>query len=318
MAEVDVGQGLSTQQVTNAIEDLSIDQTRKLIFQLGVPLNEIDSIRDGELAKARLVQLWLNSDTSASWEKLVSELKKIKMETLAKRIERKHVRKVTTEHLPTPPTSPRVVSIPRSRDEGVAYVSDRQVKILLCGDGNVGKTSLLHQFADNAFQPTYIATIGVDCKLKTITIGGQQVRMQIFDLAGQDRFYPITAQYYKKADGLVLVYDITKETSFDNLTKWFSNIRENGADGAKVLLVGNKVDLANERIVSTDRGQIFAEKNGIWLFETSAVTGHNVTEAFTFIASRVLEHRQYTRNDLKISLRLEEDDRPVRRRGCCC
>ncbi|XP_003385079.1 PREDICTED: ras-related protein Rab-13-like [Amphimedon queenslandica] len=165
---------------------------------------------------------------------------------------------------------------------------DHLFQLLLCGDSSVGKTCLISRFADNEFRHTHINTIGIDFKLKLFTIRDKKIRMQIWDTAGQERYETLTAQYYRKAQGIILVYDITREETFRNVTKWLRNIEDHGVKGVKIILIGNKVDLESERKISTRHGQKLANQHNIKFFETSAWKDINVTEAFTELAEQIL------------------------------
>ena len=113
---------------------------------------------------------------------------------------------------------------------------DHLFKLLLIGDSGVGKTCILFRFSDDAFNTTFISTIGIDFKIKTIDIGGKRVKLQIWDTAGQERFHTITTSYYRGANGIMLVYDITNPKSFDNITKWLKNITDFAADDVERIL----------------------------------------------------------------------------------
>ena len=102
---------------------------------------------------------------------------------------------------------------------------DLLFKLLLIGDSGVGKTCILFRFSDDAFNNTFISTIGIDFKIKTIELRGKKIKLQIWDTAGQERFHPITTSYYRGAMGIMLVYDITNSKSFDNIAKWLRNIQ---------------------------------------------------------------------------------------------
>jgi small GTP-binding protein len=166
---------------------------------------------------------------------------------------------------------------------------DHLFQLLLCGDSSVGKTCLISRFADNEFRHTHINTIGIDFKLKMLPIGDKKIKLQIWDTAGQERYETLTAQYYRKAQGIVLVYDISREETFRNVTKWLRNIEDHGVKGVKVLLIGNKSDLESQRQVSTRRGLRLAGQHNIKFYETSAWKDINVTEAFTELAQLILD-----------------------------
>lgn len=128
---------------------------------------------------------------------------------------------------------------------------DVTVKLVIIGDSGVGKTNVLLRFRDDEFRLNYVATIGVDFKVKTINVDGKKIKLQIWDTAGQDRFKNINQTYYKGAIGVVLVYSITDLNSFNNVKNWIKQIYEHTSPDIKKVLIGNKSDLEDERKVST-------------------------------------------------------------------
>ncbi|XP_062326041.1 ras-related protein Rab-15-like isoform X2 [Osmerus eperlanus] len=131
---------------------------------------------------------------------------------------------------------------------------DVLVRLLILGDSGVGKTCLIRRFTDNEFHPSHISTIGVDFKMKTLEIDGLKVRVQIWDTAGQERYQTITKQYYRRAQGIILVYDVTCAQSFQHIAKWASDVDEFGPDRVQRILVGNKSDGEDKRQVATQQG----------------------------------------------------------------
>ncbi|XP_072786809.1 ras-related protein Rab-15 isoform X2 [Taeniopygia guttata] len=127
-------------------------------------------------------------------------------------------------------------------------------RLLLLGDSGVGKTCLLCRFTDNQFHPAHISTIGVDFKMKTIEVDGIKVRIQIWDTAGQERYQTITKQYYRRAQGIFLVYDISSERSYQHIVKWASDVDEYAPDGVQKILIGNKADEEHKRQVPKEQG----------------------------------------------------------------
>jgi len=164
---------------------------------------------------------------------------------------------------------------------------DYLFKLLLIGDSGVGKTCLLFRFAENSFNPTFISTIGIDFKIQTVEIDGKRIKLQVWDTAGQERFRTITTAYYRGAMGILLVYDVTNKKTFDNITNWLRNIEEHAAEGVEQLLVGNKSDQEDRRVISEEQGQLLAVQHGIDFIECSALSGENVREAFFRMARRV-------------------------------
>ena len=166
---------------------------------------------------------------------------------------------------------------------------DYLFKILLIGDSGVGKTCILCRFSDDSFNSSFISTIGIDFKMKTIDLNGKKIKLQIWDTPGQERFYTITSTYYRGAMGSMLVYDITDSKSFDSIGKWLRNIYENANEDVVKMIIGNKCDMDDKRVIAAERGQEVARHHGIPFIETSAKTNVNVTRAFHDITLRILE-----------------------------
>jgi len=171
---------------------------------------------------------------------------------------------------------------------GSAY--DHLFKLLIIGDSGVGKSSLLLRFADNTFSGSYITTIGVDFKIRTIEIGGQQIKLQVWDTAGQERFRTITSTYYRGTHGVIVVYDVQSVESFVNVKRWLHEIEQN-CDNVSRILVGNKDDCPEKKAVETDDAKVFAQQTNVKLFETSAKDNKNVEEMFAEITRQVLENK---------------------------
>ncbi|XP_072896306.1 ras-related protein Rab-15 isoform X2 [Hemitrygon akajei] len=161
-------------------------------------------------------------------------------------------------------------------------------RLLLIGDSGVGKTCLLCRFTDNEFHASHISTIGVDFKMKTIDVDGIKVRIQIWDTAGQERYQTITKQYYRRAQGIFLVYDITSERSFQHIMKWASDVDEYAPEGVQKILIANKADDEQKRQVGVKQGQKLAKEYGMDFFETSACTNYNIKEKLTAAVFRTL------------------------------
>uniref|UniRef100_A0A672PLJ1 Ras-related protein Rab-35 n=2 Tax=Sinocyclocheilus grahami TaxID=75366 RepID=A0A672PLJ1_SINGR len=181
----------------------------------------------------------------------------------------------------------------------------------------VGKSSLLLRFADNTFSGSYITTIGVDFKIRTVEINGEKVKLQIWDTAGQERFRTITSTYYRGTHGVIVVYDVTSAESFVNVKRWLHEINQNCDDVCQIL-VGNKNDDPNSKVVETNDAQKFAEQMGISLFETSAKENISVEEMFNCITELVLRAKkesvakQQQQNDV---IKLSKNSK--RKKKCC-
>ena len=144
----------------------------------------------------------------------------------------------------------------------------------------VGKSCLLLQFTDKRFRQQHDLTIGVEFGARTIQIQERNIKLQIWDTAGQESFKSITRSYYRGAAGALLVYDITRRDTFTHLTRWLEEVRQNGNPDMTIMLIGNKSDLDPRRQVSTEEGERFARENGLVFMETSAKTAYNVEESF--------------------------------------
>jgi len=166
----------------------------------------------------------------------------------------------------------------------MAKTYDYLFKLLLIGDSGVGKTCVLFRFSEDAFNATFISTIGIDFKIRTIDLDGKKIKLQIWDTAGQERFRTITTAYYRGAMGIMLVYDITNEKSFDNIKNWIRNIEEHASQDVEKMILGNKCDMNDRREVTKERGEELAIEYGIKFMETSAKASINVEEAFYTLA----------------------------------
>jgi len=164
---------------------------------------------------------------------------------------------------------------------------DYLFKLLLIGDSGVGKSCLLLQFADNTYTESYISTIGVDFKIKTIELDGKKIKLQIWDTAGQERFRTITAAYYRGAHGIIVVYDVTDQESFNNVRQWMTEIDRYASDNVNRLLVGNKCDLTTKKMIDYATAKELADSMGIAFLETSAKNSTNVEQAFLTMASEI-------------------------------
>ena len=157
---------------------------------------------------------------------------------------------------------------------------DMIFKIVLIGDSSVGKTNILSKYLTDEFDPESKATVGVEFGTKNFKIENNIVKVQIWDTAGQERYRSITNAYYKGAKGSLLVYDITNKKSFENLERWISDLKTNGDDKISIILLGNKSDLEDKRVISTEEGKNKAEFYNFAFMETSALNGSNIEKAF--------------------------------------
>lgn len=169
---------------------------------------------------------------------------------------------------------------------------DYLFKLVLIGDSGVGKSCLLLRFADDAFTESYISTIGVDFRFRTVKMDKKTVKLQIWDTAGQERFRTITSAYYRGADGIIMVYDTTSSDSFDHVNDWLKEVNRYASEGTCKLLIGNKCDRTSDRAVTMERAKEFADDLGVAFLETSAKTAKNVEEAFLTMAGELIKQRE--------------------------
>ena len=188
----------------------------------------------------------------------------------------------------------------------------------------VGKSCLLLQFTDHKFRHQHELTIGVEFGGKTIEVKNKNVKIQIWDTAGQEAFQAITRTYYKGAIGALLVYDITRKETFDHITKWLNEVKLNGSKDICCILIGNKKDLEDQRQVKYEEGKKLAEDNNLLFLETSAKTAENVQECFLISAEKILDQITKTGVDptvpsknVKITIDDDEEEKKEAKRRCC-
>ena len=187
-------------------------------------------------------------------------------------------------------------------------------KILLLGDSEVGKSCFLMRYSDNVFVENYITTIGLDYKLKNVKLdSGKTIKVQLWDTAGQDKYRTIAKNYFKGSHGILLLYDITKQSSFNNIREWIQDIREEVSPKAIIFLIGNKIDLADQRKISKEKGIELAEEYKLPFFEASAKSGENVDEVFKALYKKISE----VYGDLEREMGSKLNKRKKNQRKCC-
>ena len=311
------GSGPTAQDVTQALQDLSVEETKDLVFRVGVPLNDVKDIdTSGGLAKAHFVQKWLDMYPDASWENLVTALRSMKKNTLAAKIEQDHVPIISVAGNSVYYTN--YGPFERNRPQSVAHTFIMVgAKITMVGPSGVGKTSLLSQYMYGCTPPDHMPSNldGSSFSVKAVPVFDRQVSIQLYDTVGQERYEAFARKYFENAKGIVLVYDMTDENTFRGAKKWLNRIKELAPEAVQVLLVGNKTDLKEQRAVSKEEGEELAKKAGsLDFFETSAKTGENVTEVFEYMAAQFVNN-----NSLPATPRVDNHvTHSVEKSDCCC
>lgn len=202
---------------------------------------------------------------------------------------------------------------------------DVQLKLLLIGDGSVGKSSLLARYTDDTFSAQWISTIGIDFKTKVVELDGLRVRCQIWDTAGQERFRTITTSFFRGAQGIALCFDVTSLPSFNNIGMWMQQVMESADQGVRLMLVGTKVDLPGA-VVSLEDAKALAKKHStpdrsIEVFFTSAKANVKVKEAFESLTSVALQHYLVSQPAIRAktnTVKLAEAAKAEGKSGCSC
>ena len=172
------------------------------------------------------------------------------------------------------------------------------IKILTLGDTMVGKSSIVLRFSDDKFDENVFATIGIDFKTKYIKVRDASVKVLIWDTAGQEKFRNIAKQYYKGANGVLLIYDVCNRKSFERIGFWLNELKENNKiDELYAILVGNKIDLEQRRVISKEEGEKYAEENNIKYLEVSAKTGEGILDLFNDITKGTMDKIFSTNNE---------------------
>ena len=197
-------------------------------------------------------------------------------------------------------------------------------KILLIGNSNVGKSSLFLRFVDEIWKENFVPTIGVDFKIKSIKIDNKIIKLQIWDTAGQERFRSILSSYYKGANGILLLYDITNVNSFKSLSNWLIDIEKNSSKNVKKILIGNKCDLNELRKIPINKGKEFADTYNMKFIETSAKNNVNINECFNILGKELLNNIDLKSNKKEKIFHLKDDENiideedGVYKSGKCC
>ena len=200
-------------------------------------------------------------------------------------------------------------------------MGDIELKILLLGDTSVGKTSLILKYTDNYFSETSVSTIGVE--FKEHEIKNKKIKLQIWDTSGQERFRSITETFYRGADGILFVFDVTNKESFENIKDWLMDPHIVNLD-AKKILVGNKIDLVDQRVVNKESMEKYGQSKNLNSFETSAKTGENVGQIFEEITELLLANKSeeeiiqlYSKNKNNLNISSDSSGKKGKKKNCC-
>ncbi|KAL4585664.1 hypothetical protein LXL04_010287 [Taraxacum kok-saghyz] len=205
---------------------------------------------------------------------------------------------------------------------------DYLFKVVLIGDSGVGKTNLLSRFSKNEFSLESKSTIGVEFATRSINVDDKVIKAQIWDTAGQERYRAITSAYYRGAVGALIVYDITRHVTFENVERWLKELRDHTDQNIVIMLVGNKSDLRHLRAVQMDDAKAFAERENNFFMETSALESLNVENAFTEVLTQIYHVVSKKALDISndpmtvpkgqtINVGGKDDVSAVKKAGCC-
>ena len=200
---------------------------------------------------------------------------------------------------------------------------DKICQILLLGDMAVGKTCLINRYTNGVFKEEYISTVGFDYYTKQEEINNKTVQVKLWDTAGQERFKTLTPSFLRNAEGVIIVFDVTSQDSFDNVKGWINSIKSNlGEKIIPIIIVGNKIDMENMREISKEDGKKIASENDFKYFETSAKTGIGVDEAIKEIVNQILDIQDKNEDeklDERPSFKIKKDNNKdnQKKKGCC-
>jgi len=197
---------------------------------------------------------------------------------------------------------------------------DLKIRLMLIGDSNVGKTSIIKRYCNNQFSPSYISTVGIDFETKYLRLNGKIINLQIWDTAGQERYKVLAKNYYKNSDGFIIVYDITDKKSFNNVANWITQIKDSASENVKCVLLGNKCDLEELRQVDINQGKDLANNYQLKFYETSAQKGNNIQKVFTDLVKGFLNDDNFVNDSERSSISTEQRNlrRARNQKKKCC
>ena len=194
---------------------------------------------------------------------------------------------------------------------------EEKINIITLGNSSVGKTSYILKYTDNCFQQVYLATVGIDFKTKEITLNNKKYKLYFYDTTGQERFRSISVNIVKNADGILLLYDITDKNSFNAISGWMKSIKEIKRDDFPIILIGNKIDLENERKVQKFEGEKLAKQYNIGFYEISNKEGINIEEPCIELINKIIDYKTRINKNIK-GMKLKEKPNKNKKNSCNC
>ena len=202
-----------------------------------------------------------------------------------------------------------ILIIIKKMSKGLPY------KVLILGDSTVGKTCFLVRYVDDSFDDSTLLSVGMDYRLKNVkTEDGTKVKLQIWDTCGQERYRSISKNYYKGANAIILVFSLIDKKSFDSVENWINQIKEEASESILIILVGNKSDLIEKRVISYEEAEKLAKEFNINYFECSAKTGKNINVAFNDLIEQMVEKTDKTKES---TTQLNSENLGNKKKTCC-
>ena len=193
------------------------------------------------------------------------------------------------------------------------------LKIVIIGDSGVGKTNYVYRFVEGEFSPIHAPTVGFDFKSKICYLPNshKKIKFQIWDTAGTEKYMSINKALFQRVQGIILMYDISDVKTFNHLEKWMELIREL-ASGIPLILIGNKIDLINDRLISKEKGEQFANDNNITFFESSGKSGINIEESFIFLGEEIVKNNSiHGKSEGNTSMISKDSNNNKKKKNCC-
>ena len=191
---------------------------------------------------------------------------------------------------------------------------DYTIKLLIVGDSSVGKTNFIFRLIEDKFNPNYMTTTGIDLKTINIEIDNKKIRVQLWDTAGQEKYKAITKNLFLKVHGTLVLFDISNDDSFNSSKSWVSSLKDECGRQLQIILIGNKSDLEDKRIVSKEEASKYAEEEKLEYMETSSKTGENIHKAIKLLCQKVLENTELERD---FSFTIDQSDVKSKKHKCC-